>query len=52
MQISLAVHSLTVGYTLYRSVGELKWLLRGSPGVGGYFKGEDFMGIIILDSMC
>ncbi len=52
MQISLAVHSLMVGYTLYRSVGELRWLLRGSPGVCGHFRGEVFMGIIILDSMC
>lgn len=52
MQISLAVHTLMVGYALHRSVRQLQWLLRGSPAVCGYFKGEFFMGIIILDSMC
>lgn len=52
MMISPAVHKLIISYTLHRSVRQLKWLLRGSPGVCGYFKGEFFMGIIILDSMC
>lgn len=43
---------LKVGDALCAEVGFLQWLLGDVPGDSDHFRGEVFMGIMILDSIC